>query len=336
MMSLIPSELITPTDAAELLCVDPKTVSRWASAGKIHSVRTPGGHRRFVRSEIRAIVARDQAPAGPQPTNLDMAPAPQPPIEFEPARVDTSERTRAAAVVADAVALAATLQAEHAATDVARASAAAHRAAQLTAAAATRLREARLQAADQAAEALASDAAEMAAQVKLRADTSARLLSQAAADAAALVVSTRQLDRDPEAAPKARQLATTVHEAAMMVAQENVEAAAQVARDVAAAAAVVASAVAAADTAIEREVAQLAATVQAMATAEARTTAAETADRASAVAVVARDAARGVRRRAIDRGQPGPTAPTTEPTDAMLTSAPARQPTLYAVAARNR
>jgi excisionase family DNA binding protein len=36
--------------------VDPKTVTRWARAGKISAVRTLGGHRRFRASEIRRVL----------------------------------------------------------------------------------------------------------------------------------------------------------------------------------------------------------------------------------------------------------------------------------------
>ena len=36
--------------------VDPKTVTRWAAAGRISSIRTPGGHRRFRESEVRALL----------------------------------------------------------------------------------------------------------------------------------------------------------------------------------------------------------------------------------------------------------------------------------------
>ena len=35
------------------LVVDPKTVTRWARAGKISAIRTLGGHRRFRTSEIQ-------------------------------------------------------------------------------------------------------------------------------------------------------------------------------------------------------------------------------------------------------------------------------------------
>jgi len=37
--------------------VDPKTVTRWAKAGKLSSIRTLGGHRRYRESEVRALLA---------------------------------------------------------------------------------------------------------------------------------------------------------------------------------------------------------------------------------------------------------------------------------------
>jgi excisionase family DNA binding protein len=45
--------LLTPAEVAAMFRVDPKTVARWAQAGKLSSVRTLGGHRRFRASEIR-------------------------------------------------------------------------------------------------------------------------------------------------------------------------------------------------------------------------------------------------------------------------------------------
>ena len=50
------SELLTPGEVAAMFRVDPKTVTRWAQAGKISAVRTLGGHRRFRASEIRRIL----------------------------------------------------------------------------------------------------------------------------------------------------------------------------------------------------------------------------------------------------------------------------------------
>lgn len=49
--------LLTPGEVATLFRVDPKTVTRWASAGRIGSIRTPGGHRRFRESEVRNMLA---------------------------------------------------------------------------------------------------------------------------------------------------------------------------------------------------------------------------------------------------------------------------------------
>jgi excisionase family DNA binding protein len=53
--------LLTPGEVAALFRVDPKTVTRWAAAGRIGSIRTPGGHRRFRESEVRALLAGEAA-----------------------------------------------------------------------------------------------------------------------------------------------------------------------------------------------------------------------------------------------------------------------------------
>jgi len=52
-----PEPLLTPGEVALMFRVDPKTVTRWASAGRIGSIRTPGGHRRFRESEIHGLLA---------------------------------------------------------------------------------------------------------------------------------------------------------------------------------------------------------------------------------------------------------------------------------------
>ncbi len=49
--------LLTPGEVALMFRVDPKTVTRWASAGRIGSIRTPGGHRRFRASEVHGLLA---------------------------------------------------------------------------------------------------------------------------------------------------------------------------------------------------------------------------------------------------------------------------------------
>jgi excisionase family DNA binding protein len=50
------NELLTPGEVAIMFRVNPKTVTRWARAGKISAVRTLGGHRRFRASEIRRFL----------------------------------------------------------------------------------------------------------------------------------------------------------------------------------------------------------------------------------------------------------------------------------------
>ena len=49
----------TLPDFAEAIRVDPKTVTRWAASGRISSIRTPGGHRRFRESEVHALLRGD-------------------------------------------------------------------------------------------------------------------------------------------------------------------------------------------------------------------------------------------------------------------------------------
>ncbi len=52
-----PDHLLTPAEVAALFRVDPKTVTRWAKAGKLTSIRTLGGHRRFRAREVHALLA---------------------------------------------------------------------------------------------------------------------------------------------------------------------------------------------------------------------------------------------------------------------------------------
>ena len=52
------NELLTPAEVAVMFRVNPKTVTRWARAGKISAVRTLGGHRRFRADEIRRFLAQ--------------------------------------------------------------------------------------------------------------------------------------------------------------------------------------------------------------------------------------------------------------------------------------
>lgn len=62
--------LLTPAEVAALFRVDPKTVTRWAKAGKLSSIRTLGGHRRYRSAEVYALLQsqspgrRFEAPGG--------------------------------------------------------------------------------------------------------------------------------------------------------------------------------------------------------------------------------------------------------------------------------
>ena len=49
--------LLTPAEVASLFRVDPKTVTRWAKSGKLTSIRTLGGHRRYKESEVKELLS---------------------------------------------------------------------------------------------------------------------------------------------------------------------------------------------------------------------------------------------------------------------------------------
>ncbi len=48
--------LLTPSEVASMFRVDPKTVTRWARAGKLSAVKTLGGHRRYHAKEVREVL----------------------------------------------------------------------------------------------------------------------------------------------------------------------------------------------------------------------------------------------------------------------------------------
>ena len=59
------SGYLRTSEAADILHVSPKTLSRWAKEGKLPYVRTLGGHRRYPEDEIRALLHREEATSGP-------------------------------------------------------------------------------------------------------------------------------------------------------------------------------------------------------------------------------------------------------------------------------
>ncbi len=52
--------LLTPSEVATLFRVDPKTVTRWAKAGKLTAIKTLGGHRRYRESEVKALLEKNK------------------------------------------------------------------------------------------------------------------------------------------------------------------------------------------------------------------------------------------------------------------------------------
>ena len=58
-----PDALLTPAEVAAMFRVSPKTVTRWARAGKLTAMRTLGGHRRFRVSEVRALLEGVDTPS---------------------------------------------------------------------------------------------------------------------------------------------------------------------------------------------------------------------------------------------------------------------------------
>jgi excisionase family DNA binding protein len=48
--------LLTPSEVAALFRVDPKTVTRWSQKGKLHCIKTVGGHRRYLMDEVQTLL----------------------------------------------------------------------------------------------------------------------------------------------------------------------------------------------------------------------------------------------------------------------------------------
>ena len=61
--------LLTPKEVAQRFHVNPKTVTRWAKAGKLTAIRTLGGHRRYRESEVLERL-REYKESSSQPVQL--------------------------------------------------------------------------------------------------------------------------------------------------------------------------------------------------------------------------------------------------------------------------
>ena len=54
----MPEPLLTPREVAALFAVDSRTVARWANEGRLSTVRTLGGHRRFYAEEVFRLLGQ--------------------------------------------------------------------------------------------------------------------------------------------------------------------------------------------------------------------------------------------------------------------------------------
>jgi excisionase family DNA binding protein len=59
----IDEQLLRPGQVAALFQVSRRTVADWARAGKLDAIITPGGHRRFRATQVRALFESQMVPA---------------------------------------------------------------------------------------------------------------------------------------------------------------------------------------------------------------------------------------------------------------------------------
>jgi excisionase family DNA binding protein len=58
-------ELLTPREVARLFGVRTTTIARWAREGRLDPIRTPGGHRRYSRANVRTALEEEETSAEP-------------------------------------------------------------------------------------------------------------------------------------------------------------------------------------------------------------------------------------------------------------------------------
>ncbi len=64
-------DVLTSTEAGELLGVSAATVKRWSDEGGLRSIRTRGGHRRFRRADVEEVLGHLRADGAGQRTLAD-------------------------------------------------------------------------------------------------------------------------------------------------------------------------------------------------------------------------------------------------------------------------
>lgn len=67
----IMDEFMTSAEVARLLGVGPTSVKRWADSGLLPCLRTPGRHRRFLRTEVDKFRIRQHEVHAPDPAQID-------------------------------------------------------------------------------------------------------------------------------------------------------------------------------------------------------------------------------------------------------------------------
>jgi excisionase family DNA binding protein len=292
-------ELLTPRAVATLLFVDRKTVTRWAQSGKLPSIRTPGGQRRYPKAGVLAIIS------GARGDNKQPAqPSPSPDGDRDETKraPETREQELATAVVSEAVAIALEAEAAVTAEAVVQIAAAVAAAAEKAAEAAERARGARAYAAERAAQTIAREAALTATRVQTQADIAASQVARAAAVAVENVLAS---NADIEPAEMAILLAEVVQAAAEATAIDTSLAAAVVATAVAAAAAGMARTTCASEEAYDSEVIAVADALRGLTTVTAQRAEIDTQGRAKSVAITALEAAAALRVPRLERNRDG-------------------------------
>lgn len=56
--------LMTTAEVCKLFRVSPGTPARWVDEGKFTAIRTPGGHRRYIRKEVMDFYEKTLAEGG--------------------------------------------------------------------------------------------------------------------------------------------------------------------------------------------------------------------------------------------------------------------------------
>ncbi|MDD5633164.1 MAG: helix-turn-helix domain-containing protein, partial [Methylococcales bacterium] len=62
-------DYLTPNEVAKLMMVSPITVRSWAQKGLLAAKITPGGHRRFLKSDVERFIRESRAVQIPVDSN---------------------------------------------------------------------------------------------------------------------------------------------------------------------------------------------------------------------------------------------------------------------------